>query len=79
MKDSHSVMHYKGDINFVGKTDWVNGVRSLAKAKDFFSGLCVQTSSEGYPASCPLGTRGKVWPGCDAGHLPPSSAKVKNE
>jgi hypothetical protein len=23
--------------------------------------------------------RGKVWPGCDADHSPPSSAEVKNE
>jgi hypothetical protein len=23
--------------------------------------------------------RGKVWPGCDTDHSPPSSAKIKNE
>jgi hypothetical protein len=32
-------------------TDWVTGVQSLAEAKDFFSSLCVQTSSEDHPAS----------------------------
>jgi hypothetical protein len=38
--------------------------------------LCVQTDSEAYPASCPMGTGGPV--GRDADHLPPS-AEVKNE
>jgi hypothetical protein len=46
--------------------------------------LGIQTSSGAHPASYPVGTvdhfpRGKVWPGCDPDHLPPSSAKVKNE
>jgi hypothetical protein len=27
-------------------------------AKDFSSGLCVQTISEAYTASCPIGTQG---------------------
>jgi hypothetical protein len=59
-------------------------VRSLAEAKNFFSSLCVQTSNEAHPSSYPKGTgdpfsRGKVWPGHDANHSSPSSAKVKNE
>jgi hypothetical protein len=33
-----------------------NGVRSLAKAKDFSSSLCIQTSSEAHPTSYPVGT-----------------------
>jgi hypothetical protein len=28
------------------------------RRKDFSSSLCVQTSSEAHPASCPMGTRG---------------------
>jgi hypothetical protein len=32
------------------------GVRSPAEAKDFFSSLCVHTSSEAHSASCPMGT-----------------------
>jgi hypothetical protein len=31
------------------------GVRSPAEEEDFFASLCVQTSSEAHPASCPLG------------------------
>jgi hypothetical protein len=47
------------------------GVRSSAKM--FFSSLCVQTSSEALPASCPMGTGvpfpgGKARPGRDADH-----------
>jgi hypothetical protein len=38
------------------------GVRSPAETKDFFSDLCVQTSSEAHPASCPVGT-GVLSPG----------------
>jgi hypothetical protein len=33
-------------------------VRSPTRAKDFSSSLCVQTSSEVHPASCPMGTGG---------------------
>jgi hypothetical protein len=46
--------------------------------------LCVQTGSGAHPASCPMGTGGpfpggKVRPGHDADHSPPSSAEVVNE
>jgi hypothetical protein len=52
--------------------------------KDFSCSLCVQTDSGAHPASCTMGTGGpipgaKAWPGCDADHSPPSSAKVENE
>jgi hypothetical protein len=46
--------------------------------------VCVQTSSEAHPASCPVGN-GVVYRGLknrhgrDADHSPPSSAGVKNE
>jgi hypothetical protein len=51
---------------------------------DFSSSPCVQTGSEAYPASYPMGTwdsfpGGKGRPGHDSDHKPPSSAKVKNE
>jgi hypothetical protein len=39
-------------------SSWKIGVRSLARAKDFSSSLCVQTGSEAHPASCTMGTGG---------------------
>jgi hypothetical protein len=39
-------------------SDRTNWVRSPTEAKDFFSSLCVQTSSEAHPASSPMGTGG---------------------
>jgi hypothetical protein len=36
-------------------TDWTTGVRSTVETKDFSSSFCVQTSSEGHPASYPTG------------------------
>jgi hypothetical protein len=39
-------------------TDLTTGVRSPAEAKGFSFGLCVQTGSEAYPASYPMGTEG---------------------
>jgi hypothetical protein len=58
--------------------------RSPAQAKDFSSSVCFQTSSEAYPVSYPMGTRGpfpggKTRPGRDADHSPPSSVEVENE
>jgi hypothetical protein len=45
--------------------------------------LIVQTDSGGHVASYPLGTGDSFprikWPGHEAGHSPPSSAKVKND
>jgi hypothetical protein len=38
------------------------GIRSLARAKDFSSTLCVQTGSGAHPASYPMGT-GVPFPG----------------
>jgi hypothetical protein len=59
-------------------------IRLLAEAKDFSSGLCVQTDSGAHPASCTMGTEGpfyraKAWQGHDADHSPPSSDEVENE
>jgi hypothetical protein len=64
--------------------DRATGIRSPTEAKDFSSGLCVQTSSESHPAFYPMGTggpfpRGKARPGRDDDHLRLSSAGVKNE
>jgi hypothetical protein len=58
--------------------------RSPTEVEDFSSSLCVQTGSGAHPASCPMGTGGsfpggKVRPGRDANHSPPSSAEVKYE
>jgi hypothetical protein len=70
-------------VSDCGLDDRVIEVRSLTGA-DFFSSPCVQTGSGAHPASYPMGTggsfpRGKVRPGRDADHSPPSSAEVKNE
>jgi hypothetical protein len=59
-------------------------VRSPTGAEDFSCSPCVQTGSGAHPASYPMGTGGsfpggKVWPGRDADHSPPSSAEVKYE
>jgi hypothetical protein len=64
--------------------DWTAGVRSPIEAEDFSSNLCIQTGSGAHPASYTVGTGGsfpggKVQPGRDADHSPPSSAKVKKE
>jgi hypothetical protein len=71
-------------VSDYGLDDRAIGVRSPAVAKDFSSSLCVQTGSGARPASCTMGTGGpapgvKAWPGRDADHSPPSSAKVVNE
>jgi hypothetical protein len=66
--------------------DRATGVRSPAEAKDFSCSLCVHTSSEAHPASCPLGTggffpRGKARPGRDADlspHLVPRSSMSRS-
>jgi hypothetical protein len=62
----------------------VTGIRFPGEAKNFYSRLCVQTSSRPATASCPMGTRGpfprdKVRLGRDADHSPPFSAEVMNE
>jgi hypothetical protein len=59
-------------------------VRSTTEARDFFSRLCVQTSSEVHPDSYTVGTGcpfigGKAQLGRDVDHPPLSSAEVKNE
>jgi hypothetical protein len=56
----------------------------IIKANDFSCSLCVQTSSEGNPASYPVGTRwvfsqGKVRQRRDADHSPLSSAEFKKD
>jgi hypothetical protein len=71
-------------VSDYGLDDRAIGVRSPAGAKDFSSGLCVQTGSEAHSASCTMGTGGplpggKAQPGCDADHSPLSSAEVVNE
>jgi len=50
--------------------DRATGFRSSAEAKDFFSSLCVQTSSEDHSASYPMRTMGKARLGRDADHSP---------
>jgi hypothetical protein len=55
------------------------GVRSPTGAKDFFSSLCVDISSEAHTAYYPVGTGRKVRLGREADHSPPCSAEVKNE
>jgi hypothetical protein len=67
-----------------GPDDRAIGVRSPARAKDFFCSLCVQTGSGAHPASCTMGTGGpfpeaKLRPRSDAYHSPPFSAEVKYE
>jgi hypothetical protein len=67
-----------------GLDDRAIGVQSPTEAKDFSSNLCVQTGSGVHPASCTMGTGdpfpgGKVRPGRDADHSPPSSAEVVNK
>jgi hypothetical protein len=71
-------------VSDYGLDDRAIGVRSPEGEKDFSSILCVQTSSEAHPASCPMGTGGpfpggKARPGRDADHSPTYSADVKNE
>jgi hypothetical protein len=71
-------------VSDYGLHDRAIGVRSPAGAKDFTSNLCIQTGSEAYTASCPMGTGGpfpggKARPGRDADHSSPSSAEVVNE
>jgi hypothetical protein len=70
-------------VSDYGLDDRAIEVRSPAGA-DFSSSPCVQTGSGAHPASYPMGTGGsfsggKVRPGRDADHSPPSSAEVKNE
>jgi hypothetical protein len=45
--------------------DRATGARSLAKAEDFSSSLCVQTGSESHPTSYSKDTGGKARPGLD--------------
>jgi hypothetical protein len=68
-------------VSDYGLDDQAIGVQSPAEAKDFSSNLCVQTSSEAYPASCKMGPfpGGKARPGRDSDHSSPSRAEVKNE
>jgi hypothetical protein len=70
-------------VSDYGLDDRAIEVRSPTGA-DFSSSPCVQTGSGAHPASYPMGTGGsfpggKVRPGRDADHSPPSSAEVKNE
>jgi hypothetical protein len=63
--------------------DRMIGVRYPAGAGNFFLRHCVQTGSDAYPASYPMGTGGSFpggrvkRPGREADHSPPSSAEVK--
>jgi hypothetical protein len=74
-------------VSDYGLDDRAIRVQSPAGAKDFSSILCVYcvytlySGSGVHLASCPMVTRGpfprgKSWPGRDADHSPPSSAKV---
>jgi hypothetical protein len=60
-------------------------VQFLAGAAIFSPCYLIQTGSGVHPVSYPMGTRGSFpgdggvrWPACEACHLPPSSAEVKN-
>jgi hypothetical protein len=71
-------------VSGYGLDDWAIEVRSPAGEKDFLFSLCVQTGSGANPASCTMGTGssfsgGKVQPGRDTDHSPPSSAEVVKE
>jgi hypothetical protein len=71
-------------VSDYGLDDRAVEVQSPAGAKDFSCSLFVQTSSGAHPASCTMGTGGpfpgaEAWPGRDADHSPPSSAKVEYE
>jgi hypothetical protein len=59
-------------------------VWSPTEAEDFSSSLCVETGFGAHPAYCAVGTGGpfpfgKVQPGYNVDHSPPSSGEVKNE
>jgi hypothetical protein len=60
-----------------------NEVRTPAGAKNFSLLLIVHTGSVTHQASCSVGigviSQGLKRPGPDVDHVPPSSAKVKNE
>jgi hypothetical protein len=71
-------------VSDYGLDDRAIGVRSPAGAKDFSSGLCVQTGSgatqppvQWVPGVLSPGVKGR--PGRDADHSPLSSAEVVNE
>jgi hypothetical protein len=71
-------------VSDYGLDDRVIEVRSPTGAEDLSSSPCIQTGSEAHQASYPMGTRGsfprgKVRPGRNADHSPPSSAEVKYE
>jgi hypothetical protein len=71
-------------VSGYGQDDLAIEVRSLAEAKGFSCGLCVQTGSGSHSASCPVGTGvpfpgATAQPGRDAHHSPPYSAEVENE
>jgi hypothetical protein len=59
-----STGNWGGSVTIV--SDWTTGVRSPAEPKDFFSNLCVKTSSEAHLASYPVGTGGP-FPGVKRG------------
>jgi hypothetical protein len=78
---SKTEIYYSSSLKCV-TTDWATGVWSPAEANNFSSSLCVQTSSEAHPASCPMDTGipfavGKARTGLDADHSPASGAEVK--
>jgi hypothetical protein len=71
-------------VSDYGLDDRAIEVRSPPGAEEFSSSPCVQIGSGAHPASYPVGTwgpfpGGKVRPGRDADHSPPSSAEVKYE
>jgi hypothetical protein len=71
-------------VSGYGLDDRVIEVRTPQRRKDFSYSLSTQTGFGAHLASCTMGTGGpfpggKARPGRDAGHSPPSSAKVENE
>jgi hypothetical protein len=61
---------------------WTAGIQILAGAGDFSLLHSIQTRSGDHPTSYPVGTGAGFprlkWLGCEADHLPSSSAEVKN-
>jgi hypothetical protein len=85
--DNYSTLKLEESASIVsdyGLDDRPTGVRSPGEANDFSCSLCVQTSSETHPASCPMSIGchfpgDKARPGRDADHSPPYIAAVKND
>jgi hypothetical protein len=77
-----NLLRYSISVVFDYRLDDRGSISS--RGKNVSCSLYVQTSSDAYPASYPMGTEGsfpevKGGQVSDADHSPPSSAEVKNE